>query len=259
MKVAVCLSGLLRSVEHSFPTIQKYLIGPYNADVFVHAWRNDDINFVNPKLAFQSISKIDYITQVIKPVKYMFQDVKKTKINGENRKMYKNAATMFHSIYMANQLKKEYEKEHNFKYDIVIRSRMDTFYREFIPAEEIKEVLTGNTVYVTCHMYFTKVLGQSSRQLFKTPKGGHLTVVDNFAFSNSLAMDKYSDVSKNINMLSIKDDIGAETILGSQFELSGLKPKWSKLQYMRLFKWVNKDTLLIRSNYNNIVEKNILR
>ena len=38
MRVAVCLSGLSRGVQHSIESIKKYLVEPFDADLYVHTW-----------------------------------------------------------------------------------------------------------------------------------------------------------------------------------------------------------------------------
>ena len=42
MRVALCLSGQMRSFERTFDSINENLIKPNNADVFIHSWFDPD-------------------------------------------------------------------------------------------------------------------------------------------------------------------------------------------------------------------------
>lgn len=42
MRVAVCLSGFVRSYERCFEPLKKHVIDPYGADVFIHTWTKTD-------------------------------------------------------------------------------------------------------------------------------------------------------------------------------------------------------------------------
>jgi hypothetical protein len=44
---------------------------------------------------------------------------------------------MYYSIYKSNELKKQYEIENNFKYDYVIRLRMDVQFEYELDIEDI--------------------------------------------------------------------------------------------------------------------------
>jgi hypothetical protein len=77
-----------------------------------------------------------YILNLYKPKKYIFEPPKKfllEEFTGANFELIKpqNVLSMFYSIEQANNLKKEYEKENNFVYDIVIRSRTDIILQNF--------------------------------------------------------------------------------------------------------------------------------
>jgi hypothetical protein len=42
MKIALCISGLLRTFEKNFPNLEKFFIQKYHPDIFVHTWSQID-------------------------------------------------------------------------------------------------------------------------------------------------------------------------------------------------------------------------
>ena len=139
-KIALCLSGYLRTFEECYPSILKNIIADNDVDIFIHTydkignssgWRfpidlSQDINmeFLEnlPNLKVLAIQKWDNI-------KYQFEKFRDlcpmvTNINV--------IATIFYKIYHCNELKKQYELENNFKYDLVIRTRGDQVFEKKI-------------------------------------------------------------------------------------------------------------------------------
>ena len=90
--------------------------------------------------------------------------------------------SMWYSIKMANHLKTEYEKAHNFKYDVVIRSRMDVI----IHALSLDRLTETGCVYTDC-------VGEN----MDFPN-------DQFAVSDSASSDYYSSLYDNLT--SYKDE-----------------------------------------------------
>ena len=134
MKIALCLSGIPRNLNKAYPNIKKQLLDPYSPDVFIHTWYNkEDIgvplfNSWGQKIEEQLDNFIlSNIFEKFNPKKLLVEnqidfDLPK-KLNFP--KYGFNMVSMLYSINEANNLKKRYEEENNFTYDIVIRSRFD--------------------------------------------------------------------------------------------------------------------------------------
>ena len=119
-KVAICISGQIRNgYQECFLLFNLFLINPLNADIFCCFEDCDEQikNYVNREL---KPKKIIYVTDYIK---------------NENNIINTGTLSMYNKIYLANQLKKEYEIENNFIYDHVIRIRPDLILKEFLPKE----------------------------------------------------------------------------------------------------------------------------
>ena len=185
MKIALCLSGQPRFVEEGYNKVHKpFIIGDYEVDTFIHTWAiteeevgtrwinagghpGDEIkentmreylDTYNP-IVFQQEPQIEYEFG-------LYSDRTAPGIRSDY------GASMLYSMYAANKLKSEYEKQNDFKYDIVIRSRSD--FRCFEPIYYENYDLDNIIVPTGC----------------PHPKG----IADSFAFGSSENMDIYNDL-----------------------------------------------------------------
>lgn len=112
MKKAISFSGQSRFVKEGFETLQKNLIGFEEYDIFVHTWQG---------------SLNEDVLRLYKPKKYIIEPQKQ--VVPSFVKSFTDSIfihySMFYTIMESLRLKTEYEKENNFKYDLVIRTRFD--------------------------------------------------------------------------------------------------------------------------------------
>ena len=139
-KIALCISGYLRTFKECYPTILENVIQDNDVDIFIHTydklgnssgWRHPidlsqdiDMNFLEniPYLKVLSVQKWD-------DIKYQFEKFRKFQPSITNINII---ATIFYKIYMCNELKKQYEIKNNVKYDLVIRMRGDQIFTKKI-------------------------------------------------------------------------------------------------------------------------------
>jgi hypothetical protein len=81
---------------------------------------------------------------------------------------------MFYKITKCNELKKQHENKHNFKYDIVVRLRTDTIFNKVVIFSEDKD------------------------KIFIPDKYNWGGACDQFAYGPSDLMDKFCDLFPNI-------------------------------------------------------------
>lgn len=117
-KIALCLSGLARAYKTGYRFLYKNLLKNNNVDIFYHTWIKPNIDF-------------DDLYNTYNPVLYKIENTledvynkKYTRIPDVKFPAY-NTVSSFYSIYNCNLLKQQYEKDNNFKYDWVIRTRFD--------------------------------------------------------------------------------------------------------------------------------------
>lgn len=156
MKTAVIISGLLREPEGSFDLINKSFVVPNNADVFIYSWVKEEedkhLNNNYKNSAFSGKQLIEFSK------KYFCKNLKKIclddyeeqvkNMRGElNLKDVKNIPYRFfpqsYKLYKVNELRKEYQKENNFIYDIIISVRTELFYPLPIQEEVIEKAKEG--------------------------------------------------------------------------------------------------------------------
>jgi len=93
----------------------------------------------------------------------------------------KNMWKMWYSLYTANQTRLKYETEHNFKYDIVVRTRPDVALLDVVNAEAIKNKLDNEPNVVI--MPNNKRCGHQG-----------IWICDLFGMGTSDTMTKYCDL-----------------------------------------------------------------
>jgi hypothetical protein len=137
MKIAILLPGQPRFTE-DFRLFLSNIKGYYQADWFVYitnnnvptkenvkiasSWGNFDSDWAYEKIksmlpvnnVIRSYQISDADLQVFPPVNNLFQVL-------DSNVTFK----MFYNIYRADQARQQYEQTHNFKYDLVIRTRAD--------------------------------------------------------------------------------------------------------------------------------------
>ena len=163
MKKAISFSGQSRFVKEGYESLKRNLHDFENYDIFIHTWEgplNKDCDLYKPK-------KI-----VIEPQKNVIPSIVKE---------YSNAHfihfSMFYTMKESLRLKQEYEKENNFKYGLVIRTRFDIGLETFIQPE----------------LYDLKQ-GVYSPDVCANPA----VISDWFNFSDSKTIDLYEEIYDNI-------------------------------------------------------------
>jgi len=150
MKIAICLSGQMRTALYAWPNIKNFLGKLIDStDVFIHTW---DINseksvwgdqtFLRKKFIIPDNDLLEYIN-IYKPKKYEIEKVSLD--DGDIVMEYFQWCSLVKSI----QLKQEYENSNDFTYDIVIKLRPDMIVDPAISIYNIIDQLdfTGNILF----------------------------------------------------------------------------------------------------------------
>ncbi len=140
---ALCLSGHIRNLN---PSLRKF-----NGDIFIATWNNPEIDSIQK-------TDVDYIQEMLNPKKILIENyhhinnLHKTKYEKvKNHVQYQatfhknrqgwDSYSMWYLIKKAGEMKRLYELENEFKYNIVTRFRPDFSFSE--SPKEVKE----NTLY----------------------------------------------------------------------------------------------------------------
>lgn len=163
MKKAICFSGQSRFVKEGYESLKRNLHDFENYDIFIHTWEgplNESCKLYKPK-------KI-----IIEPQKNVMPSVVKEFSNAHFIHF-----SMFYTMKESLRLKQEYEKENNFKYDLVIRTRFDISLETFIEPEQ-----------------YSLKQGVYSPDVCSNPA----VISDWFNFSDSDTIDLYSEIYDNL-------------------------------------------------------------
>ena len=211
MRIALCFSGEPRFIEECYPLIYENLIKPNSIeDIFIHTWYSENISeiplYKNEVSSFSggsyikrdSIEKIKSLYSpkkilVEKPINFInsgidwgnsfskyyggggnehsAEEFKNIKINNMYSFMYSNMKAIL--------LKKEYELENDFTYDMVIRSRFDNIIKRNIPITNLNPD----------NLYYQEMSHPDNM------------ISDWINFSSSSNMDAYSSIFLNLDFL----------------------------------------------------------
>lgn len=202
-KIAICLSGQPRGIPLSLEQCYNNIIKPLNADVFIHSWYSKECdNLPFDSAQPQQTNRVGtwkpdsdkIILNSLNPKAFQFEPPNDfsefNHLKNISTAVQTKIASIFYGIYKANELKKNYEKENNFKYDVVIRTRIDLLYDNPISLEKINQLdFSENQIY-------TPSSYQKQRQDDSYPissGGEYSSMTDIFLIGSSSVMDKMSD------------------------------------------------------------------
>jgi hypothetical protein len=237
-RIAVCYSGHVRSFEKNYKNLYNFFFKNINPDFFIHAWADygfkknsdyKDLNTVWFKEDNLSINKENLIS-LLNPKKIIVENFSSKKdyfeFSKEKEMFYflgqakdnasKYINSQLYSINNSNFLKKIFEDENNFSYDLVIRMRFDLNLHKNVDLENLSDILYNirkneKIIYIANPINShhghpgggggcLKCIEQFSNLSFE--KHVHVNdICDVIAISSSSNMDFYSDLynhSKNI-------------------------------------------------------------
>lgn len=161
MKTALCLSRQPRFIEKGIESLKANVLNKNSIDVFIHCWYDEDSpDFTFDSSQFHLESKVGKQSQ---KTKELLNEINPQKIIFEKPKAFEQfshlsdlptakqtkLASMFYSCYKANELKAKFEKENNFKYDAVIKTRVDILYKNEILLSELENLNFQKFIYAS--------------------------------------------------------------------------------------------------------------
>jgi len=188
MKIAVCISGLIRYWKETYPLFEHWnKMFPNTFVFFLSTWKGTDLWYEKErfgKLEFteHDYSKYDFIES------YSLHNESDVKVIGNS---LPNSWLRSYSMKQVQTLRKEYEQKHNMIFDGVFQIRNDIF----ISKELIQSAIhcCGSKSEATKFFQLGKiVLNPGGCTMFLENKINPVLFLgnDNFSFSSSKAMDK---------------------------------------------------------------------
>ncbi|MGI9461399.1 MAG: hypothetical protein ACR2NY_02340 [Alphaproteobacteria bacterium] len=209
LKIAVLLSGNLRTFEQTAPYLKKYLLDRYNSDVFIHAPSKIDHdrqawhNVINKNKPISSLAIREELltkaTKLYQPKKIIIND-SENNINisgvwnvwhGKNNN-YKIPLTgcyrMFYHWREINKLWQNHAKKNNIKYDFIVFIRPDVMLLEPMILETYQDFFDFNQK--------TIVFLSGMQSIFEGATGFYLTnfCIDRIIFAKPPAMKTFLNI-----------------------------------------------------------------
>lgn len=131
LRVALCISGFVHQFEEGSRFLIPNLVEHLQPDIFIHSWDiigKRTIGSIESDRISEEIQT--EIEKIYKPVKAIYEPFRTFDGSVYQDRMHRtcsppNGLSMFYKIKACNALKADYEREHGFTYDWVIRCRFD--------------------------------------------------------------------------------------------------------------------------------------
>jgi len=215
MKVALLISGFLRSYDLNLKFIKEEIINSYeHVDTYLHITKDEK----HEDRYFNLIEDVDIkkIIDELCPRTVVFEN---SSIYSTN-KLANSAINHWKKLYELNELKKINEQIDNVPYDLVIRYRPDMFISTKNIFFNYKK--EENIIYIPEDSKIDK------KKLTNKSDG---YICDALAFGNTESMNRYFDIYKNINDLILKFGEVSETILYNYINNNNINYKLLNIDY----------------------------
>jgi len=210
MKIALCLSGQPRNLQANIPHLIDGLIIPSGiTDIFIHTWYDESLIGQNFHTAqpghLGSIGKWEEDTieklKSLSPISIVHEPDKSfdelSHLVDLPSAIQKRLASNTYSVERANDLKTQYEIDNNFKYDLVIKTRIDCRY--FKPHNIVNFLEDDWESYLHVPEMYQYMRVNDSYPI--TTGGSYGSLSDTFAFGTSDVIDKFSSVFSNFEYI----------------------------------------------------------
>jgi hypothetical protein len=154
MKVALIVSGFIRTWEHSKPSLKKLFLKGVDYDLFAHVYRENyfeysarrsDVSYTDEQIAdmFKDVNLKKLVIEdrekvrpILEAETQKYEGIRNYRIrikeSAEQKDNYVNLGIRIYDQlrknHLCNLLRKEYEQETSTKYDFVVRTRFDVMY-----------------------------------------------------------------------------------------------------------------------------------
>lgn len=218
MRIAICLSGHMRRYDKAFPNFKENILSPLfneQVDIFIHTWDNavessshgwqcggyEDL--ANLKVDINKVAAL-YQPRLIESESYQdraktfllsnFTDKQSTDVRYVTNGALHPASAQY-KRFKCNELKIRFEKEQNFRYDIVMQYRPDIVTKNKISFAHFKK---GCVFLHMIEPHWT-------------------TVNDVYSYGDSETMDKFTNAFHNLREVceafAERDNFMSERIL----------------------------------------------
>jgi uridine kinase len=204
MKIALLISGYLRTFKTTIFSIKETILNNNEVDIYMHITKNENEDIYMNNNDFNEM--IILINMQLKPKcilieknGFFSEDIKTNDLYNQWLKYYK-----------LNEIKKQNENIYNYKYDIVIKYRYDVIIEEELNFNEFNK----NIIYIPFDSKIDKSKLTNKNDMF---------VCDILAYGDSNIMDKYFNIFFHLSEYIKLYGIISETILYYHLSKNNIK------------------------------------
>lgn len=170
MRIAVCLSGQPRGLPFSLDLFKWGLLDKNdNIDIFIHSWfdksivgnKFDSAQPDNFNATGTAAENTDSLLKSICPKGILLESPKDFNEFGHLKDLgtarQKSLASMFYSSFKSNELKRKYEEDNKFTYDLVIKTRIDLQYSKQVVLSDLPISKIQTDLFVPQKHHHTRV------------------------------------------------------------------------------------------------------
>jgi hypothetical protein len=190
MKIAVCFSGQFRTAKECAPNLKAFFSSDkHEIDFFIHTWDNTSYknfnctNIYPQRDRFITNNEVDFLKSTYNP-KFLKVESHSEYLKKFTNKGYGSGLELWYSFYKSISLKKLYERKHNFKYDLVIKIRLDCMFRKI---EDFDKHISYISEYPSNH-----IATHFRYDTYWKSKLNQITANDIFFIGTSKTIDLYS-------------------------------------------------------------------
>lgn len=184
MKIAVLMYGHMRTFKCCFNNLNKHLLSRIDADLFIHSWNT--LESITPSWHTSHICHNRSVNENEINLLYRpkFLRIDRQPIAPKNINVVVDGVNLFgfrcmyYSLYAANRLRKKYEFEKGFKYDVVIKIRPDILLKSNFPTD----------LFDACQLNHIFFSGKKKRNFDISPRG--YTAIDIINVTKANTMDR---------------------------------------------------------------------
>ena len=243
MKIALLISGYLRSFKINIDKLKMNLLEDNDIDIYIHITSNCESKYINNSIT------IDEINTLIKPKIMIVSNNFEFKLNNNDTNKLNNINNIYnqnYKFYILNQKRMEIEKIENFKYDVIIKFRPDIYLQEKINLNIEKDI-----IYIPNDSKIDK------SKLFNI---NDKYLCDIIAYGDSNIMTKYFDFYLHLDRLINSYGNVNETLLYHYLNDNNLKYENINLDYIVILSLINTiaisgDSGTGKTTLSNIIQK----
>lgn len=233
-KIAICLSGHLRDYEKNLPSINKFIVDPLNADVFIHTWDSigkqifitkgvvgptpDEKNknlpnvseFINNVRAIKTENNTLFLNTVqhLEDIKFYLYGMKlKNNLFGGQAEP-KFIYSQFYSIYQSYLIMKEWSHANNVEYDFIIKMRADYSLNSGILQDDFDFLNENeNSIFIPNTPYSNHGHPSCCLCANDLEHESHVEdICDVFAYGKPSSMEHYFKIYENLETLRVNQN-----------------------------------------------------